>query len=135
MLLSDIMVDTRFHRFAGPFTIGAILDTLGRSDLLTPGISANLPIGGAADLELANPSDLALAAHTDYIEQLKATSAGVVVVLPSLAEHVPPDSAAIVTEGATAADTSNPGGAFSGRVTLSAEATPPYLTLRSIIKT
>lgn len=98
MLLSDIMVDTRFHRFAGPFTIGAILDTLGRSDLLTPGISANLPIDGAADLDLANPSDLALAAHTDYIEQLKATSAGVVVVLPALVEHLPPDSAAIVTD-------------------------------------
>jgi UDP-3-O-[3-hydroxymyristoyl] glucosamine N-acyltransferase len=90
------MVDTRFHRFAGPFTIGAILTSLGRSDLLSP--PGDLVIDGASDLDLASPSEIALAAHTDYVEQLKATSAGVVVILPSLLEHLPKSSTAIVTD-------------------------------------
>jgi UDP-3-O-[3-hydroxymyristoyl] glucosamine N-acyltransferase len=90
------MVDTRFHRFAGPFTIGAILSSLGRGDLLSP--SADLMIEGATDLDLASSSEIALAAHTDYVEQLKATSAGVVVILPALLEHLPKSSTAIVTD-------------------------------------
>ncbi|WP_108397435.1 UDP-3-O-(3-hydroxymyristoyl)glucosamine N-acyltransferase [Devosia submarina] len=90
------MVDTRFHRFAGPFTIGAILSSLGRGDLLPP--SLDLMIEGATDLDLASSSEIALAAHTDYVEQLKATSAGVVVILPALLEHLPKSSAPIVTD-------------------------------------
>ncbi|MDB5473103.1 MAG: lpxD [Devosia sp.] len=98
MLSSDIMVDTRFHRFAGSSTIGDILATLGRSELLPPNGLQALPISGAADLDLATPSDIALAAHTDYIEPLKATLAGAVVVLPALVEHLPPNTAAIITD-------------------------------------
>jgi UDP-3-O-[3-hydroxymyristoyl] glucosamine N-acyltransferase len=98
MLLSDIMVDTRFHRFAGPTTIGAILDSLGKLELLTPLLPADLPIAGAAELDTALDTDIALAAHTDYIEQLKATSAGAIIILPSLLEHLPTGSAAIVSD-------------------------------------
>ena len=92
------MVDTRFHRFAGPFTISAILASLGRSDLLSPDIQPDLAIDGASDLDLASASEIALAAHTDYVEQLKATSAGVVVITPALLEHLPKSSAAIATD-------------------------------------
>lgn len=94
------MVDTRFYRFAGPFTIGAILASLGKADLLPEGVSADLPITGAADLDLAGPSDIALAAHTGYIEDLKLTSAGVVVIVSALQEHLPQGATALVSDRA-----------------------------------
>lgn len=92
------MVDTRFHRFAGPFTIHAILATLGQGGLLPPEGQADLAVAGAADLDLAGSSEVALAAHTDYVEQLKTTSAGIVVILPTLLEHLPKSSIGIVTD-------------------------------------
>lgn len=92
------MVDTRFHRFSGPSTAGAILSTLGRAEIsLSPG-GADLAITGVSELELAGPGDLALAAHTSYIEELRSTSAGAVVVLSALRDMVPAHSLAIVSD-------------------------------------
>jgi UDP-3-O-[3-hydroxymyristoyl] glucosamine N-acyltransferase len=98
MHLSDTMVDTRFHRFAGPFTIGAILASLDQSALLPAQAEDGFLIGGATDLNIAGSADIALAAHTDYIEDLKATSAGAVVILPSLLEHLPAGTLALVND-------------------------------------
>ncbi|MCR6672462.1 UDP-3-O-(3-hydroxymyristoyl)glucosamine N-acyltransferase [Devosia ginsengisoli] len=92
------MVDTRFHRFAGPSTIGAILTALDRRDLLAGLANADLSIEGVTELDLAGRGDLALAAHTDYVEELRATSAGAVLVLPALREMVPAHSLAIAVD-------------------------------------
>jgi UDP-3-O-[3-hydroxymyristoyl] glucosamine N-acyltransferase len=92
------MVDTRFHRFAGPSTIGDILTALGRADLLSGLGNAGLSILGVTELDLAGPGDVALAAHTNYIEELRATAAGVVVVLPALRDTVPAHSLAIAVD-------------------------------------
>jgi len=92
------MVDTRFHRFAGQSTIGAILTALGRGDMLSTLARVDLSITGATELELAGAGDLALAAHTDYIEELRSTSAGAVIVMPALREMVPAHSMAIVSD-------------------------------------
>ena len=92
------MVDTRFHRFAGPSAIGAILTDLGRSDMLAGLTDADWSVGGVAELELAGPGDLALAAHTSYVEELRGTAAGAVLVTPALRDIVPADSMAIVSD-------------------------------------
>jgi len=92
------MVDTRFHRFAGPHTLGSILAALGRSDVLAGVANPEISIAGVSELELAGEHDLALAAHTSYIEELRATSAGAVVVLPTLRDVVPSGSVAIVSD-------------------------------------
>jgi len=92
------MVDTRFHRFAGPFSVGGILAALKRDDLLAGLTGHELSISGATDLDLAGSSDLALAAHVNYIEELRATSAGAVIVLPALRDVVPAHSLAIVSD-------------------------------------
>ncbi|SEQ46333.1 UDP-3-O-[3-hydroxymyristoyl] glucosamine N-acyltransferase [Devosia sp. YR412] len=92
------MVDTRFHRFAGPHTVGSILAALKRDDLLAGLVGAELSISGASELELAGAGDLALAAHTNYIEELRSTSAGAVIVLPALRDVVPAGSLAIVSD-------------------------------------
>ena len=92
------MVDTRFHRFAGPNTIGAILTALGRADMVPALGNADLSIAGASELEFAGANDLALAAHANYVEELRSTAAGAVVVLPSLRDVVPEHSLAIVAD-------------------------------------
>ncbi|KQX42625.1 hypothetical protein ASD04_01260 [Devosia sp. Root436] len=92
------MVDTRFHRFAGPSTIGDILTALGRAHLLSGLGNGGLSVLGVAELDLAGPGDVALAAHTNYIEELRATAAGVVVVLPALRDTVPAHSLAIAVD-------------------------------------
>ncbi len=92
------MVDTRFHRFAGPSTVGGILSALGRDDLLAGLDNTELSITGAGELALAAAGELALAAHASYGEDLQRTSAGAVIVLPALRDIVPTQSLAIVTD-------------------------------------
>lgn len=92
------MVDTRFHRFAGPFTVGSILSELNRRDLLAGLADADLAITGATELDLAGAGDLALAAHPSYVEELRATAAGAVIVLPALRDMVPAHSMAIASD-------------------------------------
>jgi len=92
------MVDTRFHRFAGPASLGVILAGLGRDSLLADLTHANLSITGASELDRAGPGDVALAAHKDYVAQLQATSAGVVIVSAALREFVPAQTVALVAD-------------------------------------
>jgi UDP-3-O-[3-hydroxymyristoyl] glucosamine N-acyltransferase len=94
------MVDSRFHRFAGATTVGALLSGLGRDDILASVRDTSLSLTGVNELELAGRGDLALAAHNNYRDALAATSAGAVIVLPSLAEAVPPGTVAIAAERA-----------------------------------
>ncbi|UJW86301.1 UDP-3-O-(3-hydroxymyristoyl)glucosamine N-acyltransferase [Devosia sp. SL43] len=92
------MVDTRFHRFAGPATIGSLLTALGRQEQLSAVANPGFTITGVTELELAGPGDVALAAHTDYIEELRGTSAGLVIVMASLRDVVPSGTMALVSD-------------------------------------
>jgi UDP-3-O-[3-hydroxymyristoyl] glucosamine N-acyltransferase len=92
------MVDTRFHRFAGPLTLGTLLTQLGRADLVENLDGADHVITGVAELELAGSGDLALAAQPSYIEELRRTAAGAVLVAPALRDAVPASSFAILLD-------------------------------------
>jgi UDP-3-O-[3-hydroxymyristoyl] glucosamine N-acyltransferase len=98
MLLSDTMVDTRFHRFAGSATIGAILGAIGRQEHMSSLGNPAFTVTGVAELDLAGPGDVALAAHTDYIEELRGTAAGLVIVLPAMRDIVPGSTIALVSD-------------------------------------
>ncbi|MCS6758264.1 MAG: UDP-3-O-(3-hydroxymyristoyl)glucosamine N-acyltransferase [Candidatus Devosia euplotis] len=74
------------------------MTTLQRNDLLAGFAGPDFSIDGVSDLVLAGPGDLALAAHPSYIEDLGVTAAGLVIVLPSLLEHVPAGSLALVSD-------------------------------------
>ena len=52
------MVDTRFHRFAGPVAIGALLTELGFPELAADLTNANSIVGGVSELELAAADEL-----------------------------------------------------------------------------
>jgi UDP-3-O-[3-hydroxymyristoyl] glucosamine N-acyltransferase len=90
------MVDTRFHRFAGPASIKAILDNLNQGELAADLTSPEWLVEGATDLDVACPYDITLAAHTSYLEELRSTCAGAVIVLPAMRDAVPADTMAIV---------------------------------------
>lgn len=93
------MVDTRFHRFAGPVALGALLEQIGLTGLVD-GSEAELIISGVAELDLAGPNDLALAAHTSYIEELRRTNAGAVFVSGALRDVVPAGTVGVAVDKA-----------------------------------
>ncbi|MDB5537964.1 MAG: lpxD [Devosia sp.] len=92
------MVDTRFHRFAGPAKLSTILAATGWSDALAGLNGEDFEIHGVAELDLAAPGDLALAAHLNYVEDLRSTSAGLVIIAAGLADAVPAQTQALVVE-------------------------------------
>jgi len=91
------MVDTRFHVSAGASPLGALLGPLAGSWGLDE-TAASLVIEGADELVTAGPGHIALAAHKDYLEDLKATGAGAVIVSAALHESVPAGAIAVVVD-------------------------------------
>lgn len=92
------MVDTRFHRFAGPIALGDLLTQVGRTDLIAGLERPDLAITGANELELAEPGELVLAAQPSYIEELRRTGAGAAIIAGALREAVPDRTMAIATD-------------------------------------
>lgn len=92
------MVDTRFHKFSETRALPALLAALPRAVMLDDARAVDLMVRGAEELSLAGPGHIALAAHKNYLEDLRNTSAGVVIVLPALREAVPVTSIGIIDE-------------------------------------
>lgn len=83
------MVDTRFHRFSGPIALGDLLGQLGHQDLVSGLANPHHQVEGVAELDLAGPGDIGLAAQASYAEDLRRTSAGVVIVSEALRGAAP----------------------------------------------
>ncbi|MEO5807194.1 UDP-3-O-(3-hydroxymyristoyl)glucosamine N-acyltransferase [Devosia sp.] len=89
------MVDTRFHRFSGPATLGAILSAIGQSALVEGLAGASHIVDGATEIDLAGPSHVVLAANAKYADHLRDSHAGVAIILPSLRDAVPAGTIAV----------------------------------------
>ena len=94
------MVDTRFHSFAGPVPLRGLLAALPAPPLVEDPRLHHLTVTGADELETADAGEIALAAQPAYRSALRETSAGIVVVHPSLRDLVPPQAVPIVVERA-----------------------------------
>ena len=92
------MVDTRFHRFAGPIAIGALLAQIGKGDHVADLPQVDQVVTGAAELDRSEAGDIALAAQAGYADDLKRTKAGVVIVSSALKDAVPTGSVGIVVD-------------------------------------
>lgn len=99
------MVDTRFHPFVGALPLSDVLTGAGHEDLIPQGGSASVILDGAEELEVANGAHIALAANRKYLDALKKTGAGVVIVGKALSEDAP--------DGVVVVPTANPHGVFA----------------------
>lgn len=93
------MVDTRFHKLSQPsYALPALLGLLQRPVALEDVRAEQFTVLGAEELAWAGAGHIALAAHKNYLDDLKATTAGVVIVSAALRDAVPPASIAIVDD-------------------------------------
>lgn len=92
------MVDTRFHNFPETRGLDALLAALPRPVAVEDARASGFVVLGVDELAFAGPGHIALAAHKNYVDDLKATAAGLVVVSPALRDAVPPESIALVDE-------------------------------------
>src|SRR3569832_2887061 len=91
-----VLVDTRFFSFAGPTPLGALLAALG---LTLDRFDGDGPlIAGAEELGLAGPEHISLAAQVQYLEALRKTGAGAVIVSQDLLSEVPSGTIAVVAK-------------------------------------
>ena len=92
------MVDTRFHKFTQTLALQALLASLPRTVVVDDARAAEFTVEGVDELAYAGPGHIALAAHKNYLDDLKVTSAGLVIVLPVLRDAVPAESIALVDD-------------------------------------
>jgi len=93
-------VDPRFFLSAGPFSADAILRAVGG---ITQTDVGGRVFRGVASLELAEGHEVSFCETVRYVEALRATRAGAVLVPQSLASQVPAAATAIVCHAPTAA--------------------------------
>jgi UDP-3-O-[3-hydroxymyristoyl] glucosamine N-acyltransferase len=94
------MVDTRFHTSSGPILLRALLASLATPPLVDDSRLGSIIVTGVDELDRADETELALATRPAYRDALRDTSAGVVVVHPSLRDFVPRSALAIIDERA-----------------------------------
>jgi UDP-3-O-[3-hydroxymyristoyl] glucosamine N-acyltransferase len=94
------MVDSRFHKSGQPRVLAALLGALPRPVSVEDARAAAFSVEGVDELSTAGAGHIALAAHKSYLEDLKVTLAGVVIVSPALRDAVPATCIAVVNEQA-----------------------------------
>jgi UDP-3-O-[3-hydroxymyristoyl] glucosamine N-acyltransferase len=91
------MVDTRFHPSTGPTSLRGLLAATGH-ERLQPEAGGDVIVEGADELDTAGSGQLALAIGKQYVAALKATGAGIVLVHPDYAKHVPEHAVSVVAD-------------------------------------
>jgi UDP-3-O-[3-hydroxymyristoyl] glucosamine N-acyltransferase len=91
------MVDTRFHASIHPIALAELLRGAGHAGEVTDERQEGLLVFGAQELAIAGPGHIALAAHRDYLDELRKTQAGAVIVSPALVGDAPPGSLTVVS--------------------------------------
>ncbi len=89
--------DPRFHPYAGPQTLAAVAAAAGCSAVEG---DPERRFDGVAPLSEAGPGQVSYLAERRYLDALRATGAGAVVVPPAHAAAVPAGAVALVTEAA-----------------------------------
>lgn len=89
------MVDSRFHREAGPFTLGQIVEMTGAE--LRGGGDLERPFSDVGTLEGGGPRDVAFLENRRYAEGFRTSGAGACLVTAEFADQAPDGMAVLVT--------------------------------------
>lgn len=92
------MVDTRFHSYAGPQSLHALLTAVNQGALIQAQNLPDIAVSGAHELETAGASDIAVAATSKYGEALTQSGAGLVLIKQDLAALVPGSAIGIIAD-------------------------------------
>ena len=84
--------DPRFFPRLGPFTLAEIARAI---DASVPEAGADRRFRGIAPLQNAGPDEISFLDNRRYVPQLATTRAGAVILLPELAEKLPPGCIAL----------------------------------------
>lgn len=90
------MVDTRFHPFVGTLKLSELLIGSGHPELVPEADAGSMLVDGADELETAGRQQIALAANRKYVEALKSSNAGVVIIGKALRDSVPDGMLAVI---------------------------------------
>ncbi|MGC6511359.1 MAG: UDP-3-O-(3-hydroxymyristoyl)glucosamine N-acyltransferase [Parvibaculales bacterium] len=88
------MADPRFFRKRDPVSASELADRIGAD--VEPG-SGTLPIQDVASLAQAGSGDVSFLENEKYLQDLKGSHAGAVIVSPERADAVPDNSVALIT--------------------------------------
>ena len=91
--------DPRFFSRSGPHGLAAVVAAAGLDATVdaTVALAGGLSLRGIAPLQTATPDTVSFLDNRRYVDALKATRAGAVLVHPTQASHVPPGTIAIRT--------------------------------------
>ena len=89
--------DPRFHLYAGPQTLAAILAAAG-GRAVDSGGDPGRRFDGVAPLAEAGPGEVSFLAERRYLDALRATGAGAVILQPSFAGTVPAGAVSVLTD-------------------------------------
>jgi UDP-3-O-[3-hydroxymyristoyl] glucosamine N-acyltransferase len=92
------MVDPRFHSSAGPVALRDLLLRVGRGDLSEAVSNPSFIVEGVAELDRAGSGEIGLAAQPSYADDLRRTSAGLVIVSQALKDAAPSSAMTLVVD-------------------------------------
>ncbi|GAB0116837.1 UDP-3-O-(3-hydroxymyristoyl)glucosamine N-acyltransferase [Acidisoma sp. 7E03] len=93
-MVEPVAGDPRFFRRAGPFPLSEVLAAAGLSAESAP---LDRLFSGIAPLQTAGPAEVSFLTNKKYLDALRATQAGAVILDPALAHHVPAGTVALAT--------------------------------------
>jgi UDP-3-O-[3-hydroxymyristoyl] glucosamine N-acyltransferase len=94
-LVQPVAGDPRFFRRAGPFPLSLIARTIGEG---RDGLPGERFFTGVAPLQTAGPDEVSFLTNRQYLNALRDTRAGAVLVEPELARLVPLGAIALVSK-------------------------------------
>jgi UDP-3-O-[3-hydroxymyristoyl] glucosamine N-acyltransferase len=90
------MVDDRFFRRAGPFTLQQLAETAGAD--LAEGGDPGQEIAGVAPLSTAGPDEISFLDNPRYLDDFRQSRAGACIVAPAQAAHAPAGMALLLAD-------------------------------------
>ncbi|MBK1697817.1 UDP-3-O-(3-hydroxymyristoyl)glucosamine N-acyltransferase [Rhodovibrio salinarum] len=90
------MVDDRFFRRAGPFTLQQLADLTGAA--VAAGSDPDRRVTGVAPLSAAGPDDISFLDNQRYLDDFRQSRAGACIVAPEQAGNAPDDMALLLAD-------------------------------------